>query len=420
MDGRQKPDAQSDSANDLNNEEIIDLKQVAQEGNDEEIIDLTNVLDQPDKEPDALKETTNRLSDTDDAVIDLEEPLSEADTGEEAATSPQKVDDDDIIDLADMETTLEADISASALDKDEDVIDLMETVEPEVPVTEADDMDETMDLESGAEITMTDTIETTEAPEFSLSEEPSPASGEDQNLTLAADENADDEEIIDLADMETAIEADGPNSGIEDSKDEEEEEEEEIIDLLDTVALETRAAEVDDTVGHVPPEETLETDMPDSEKEPNISTTEKSAPMAEENQETRLPDENADDDEIIDLAEMGTAIEPNISDNAEEDSEEDEVIDLVDSVVPETPIVEDIPDDTLEEGLSPTAPSEPSTDTTVPLTEQELEAALERTIRKIYAEKIEHLMIQTIEKTVQREIEKIKQALMENDDDASD
>ena len=58
--------------------------------------------------------------------------------------------------------------------------------------------------------------------------------------------------------------------------------------------------------------------------------------------------------------------------------------------------------------LVPVSPSEP-----VPLTEAQIEAALERTIEKIYGEKIEQLMIRTIEKTVTREIARIKNALLE-------
>ena len=61
-----------------------------------------------------------------------------------------------------------------------------------------------------------------------------------------------------------------------------------------------------------------------------------------------------------------------------------------------------------------------SADATLAVTEQQIEAALEHTIHKVYAEKIEQLLIQTIEKTIRREIEKIKHALMENDDGGAD
>jgi predicted ribosome quality control (RQC) complex YloA/Tae2 family protein len=162
-----------------------------------------------------------------------------------------------------------------------------------------------------------------------------------------------------------------------------------------------------------------------------------------------------DDDLIIDLTGMEAALDADIADPALEDDEDDEdVIDLLDAVEPEalaaetdeladletraeTMLAETLdspqePDigiaeetspafaDPSDEEFAPTALSQPSTTDTVPFTEQQLEAALERTIRRIYAEKIEHLMFQTIEKTVQREIEKIKRALLEDDDELSD
>ena len=72
----------------------------------------------------------------------------------------------------------------------------------------------------------------------------------------------------------------------------------------------------------------------------------------------------------------------------------------------------DIPESVAAPLHVPVSPSEP-----VPLTEAQVEAALERTIEKIYGEKIEQLMIRTIEKTVTREIARIKNALLEDDDD---
>ena len=71
-----------------------------------------------------------------------------------------------------------------------------------------------------------------------------------------------------------------------------------------------------------------------------------------------------------------------------------------------------VPEPVAAPPLVPVSPSEP-----VPLTEAQVTAALERTIEKIYGEKIEQLMIQAVEKTVKREIAKIKSALLEDDDD---
>ena len=62
-----------------------------------------------------------------------------------------------------------------------------------------------------------------------------------------------------------------------------------------------------------------------------------------------------------------------------------------------------------------TMPESPAAEPIRP-TDQQVDAALERVIEKIYSEKIEQMMIQTIEKTVRREIEKIKTALLEDSD----
>ena len=51
------------------------------------------------------------------------------------------------------------------------------------------------------------------------------------------------------------------------------------------------------------------------------------------------------------------------------------------------------------------------------LTEQQLEAALIQAVERIYGEKIEQLLLQTIEKTVRQEIAKIKNALLEDGDE---
>jgi hypothetical protein len=68
----------------------------------------------------------------------------------------------------------------------------------------------------------------------------------------------------------------------------------------------------------------------------------------------------------------------------------------------------------------PAAPPEtPQVEEPLPLTEEQIEAALTRTIEKVYGEKIEQLMLQTIEKTVKREIEKIKTALLDDSDGMS-
>ena len=48
------------------------------------------------------------------------------------------------------------------------------------------------------------------------------------------------------------------------------------------------------------------------------------------------------------------------------------------------------------------------------ITDEKIEAALERVIKKVFYEKIDGLLAEAIEKTVTREIEKLKKALLED------
>jgi hypothetical protein len=51
------------------------------------------------------------------------------------------------------------------------------------------------------------------------------------------------------------------------------------------------------------------------------------------------------------------------------------------------------------------------------ITDEKIEAALERVIKKVFYEKIDRLLAEEIEKTVTREIEKLKKALLEDSPD---
>ena len=477
MDGRQKSDAQSESANDQNNNEVIDLTQVIQEGKNDDVIDLTNVLDQPKKDPDALNETTDPSLDTDDALtdfkeadmdeeglidfaemektleVDIAESLLEEDENEDAidlaeAATPDaaldadlnddskddeeediidlaeaaipdaavdadlddegKDDDEDIIDLmeaATPETAVDADLDDEGKDDDEDIIDLMEAATPEAAVDA--DLDEIADLDPTSAVSPPDPLESAEIIDLNLSTE-----------SIPADENIDDD-IINLAVMEEALETDLSDTLTDDSQDDEEE----ALDLLDSVEPDIQAVQEDNATDSSPSEPPLFADTLDTNEEIDIPTTQDTG----YDEDLLAPDEYDNDDDIIDLAEMEAALDTDTAETIlDDDHKEDEnVIDLLSGAAPKTLEAIDGKDETRDVGLpldtidekppheeSPAAPP-------VSLSEDQIEAALERTIRNIYGEKIEQLMIQTIEKTVLQEIAKIKQALMENDDDVS-
>lgn len=146
--------------------------------------------------------------------------------------------------------------------------------------------------------------------------------------------------------------------------------------------------------------------------------------------------DNGEDEEIIDLSEV---LEPpaDVSDHPDEMEEtaiplldvvtidesstlpqesNDEVIDLL-AVAPSAK------SDHLEPG-SKTDKSESNDNRaekaveTITVTEQQLEDALTRVIENVYGEKIEQLLIQTVEKAIKQEIEEIRRALL--DDNTSD
>ncbi len=133
--------------------------------------------------------------------------------------------------------------------------------------------------------------------------------------------------------------------------------------------------------------------------------------------------ESVDDpEEVIDLAEIDLddeiplSLDPDVTEEPAADSagqidlEPDE--EQPDTVPEETETaVREEPQEAV-----PVVDAAPGSTVDVSFTDEQLEAALERTVEKLYAEKIERLMIETIEKTVTREIEKIKRSLTGSDD----
>ena len=121
MDGRQKPTPQSTIDNDLNDEEIIDLTQIA-EGADDPVIDLDDILERPEPGRHPW-----------DQPAEAAFPAPEAFAGEAPADAPESA-DDTVIELTEMvpapgaatEAPAEDAIPISDLDeRDEEVIDLL-------------------------------------------------------------------------------------------------------------------------------------------------------------------------------------------------------------------------------------------------------------------------------------------------------
>lgn len=293
MDGRLEPNPQPENENDLNDEDVIDLTQIAEEEDDGDIIELKDVLVQPDQAPDEADEN-------EDAVISLEDTIPADDAIQLADEA-----DDEIIELMDMATTLETDIAeweeeASTAQEDEAVVDLVDPAEIDAPEEDAlespfsDDGEEIVELVDAVEPAVVDPNE--EAVDRETPEEAARTSGPDSEQTLfEVDEHP--------------LDGDGPPAP-----------------GFDEPATATERAEPP-APANMPDEASLTTEMP----------------------------------------------------------------------------------------LAAASPSGNPPAGSIPLNDEQVEKALERVIEKIYGQRIEHLMIQTIEKTVRREIEKIKHALTADD-----
>ncbi|WP_319409145.1 hypothetical protein [uncultured Desulfosarcina sp.] len=391
MDGRQKPDPQPENENELNDEQAIDLTQIVEGGDNGDIIDLTEILEEPEQalddgvEPEEAiiplvdtipaNTSTELPEDTDDEIIDLTAVAAAPETpavktAAEPAPMPDEDDgDEEVIDLMDVATTLETDLTEA---------------EPEAPATiseesvsKTEDDDEVIDLMDVATTLETDLTETEPEVSATISEE-----------SIATAEDEDD--VIDLMDVANTPETDTADTErqghgtISEETTGITEADEPIIDLLDAVE---------------PPPEEAETAV-DADDELTDLETRAQAILTDATDafDYETPEEAAEtagpDSDFMVFEDDGTI------------TDESETPAIVDN---EPKIPEPVTDDML---FVPVSPSEP-----ISLTEAQLEAALERTVEKIYGEKIEQLMIRAIEKTVTREIARIKNALLEDDDD---
>ena len=431
MDGRQKPDADPENKNDLNDDEIIDLTKVLQDGDNDDIINLTEVLEQPDR-PAAL---------TDDNVSEAAIPLTDAIASDEAADISQE-NEDDIIDLTNMEVAAETaadDLPASSMEEDgeapeEEIIDLMDvatTLESEISATEIEGSDVGREVATEPEEDeeeIIDLMDVATAAEPGGSDAAAPeAMVED---TVAPDEDQD--EIIDLLEVTTPVE---PETAQMDhaAADEAVEADEEIIDLTDVAPTAPAALESESQAPEIAPAETVVT-----EDEEPIELTDVASPEESQTAEAEVD---------VDQPAIGEADLPDEDEFADLENRADAM--LTDTVAPldfETPLeaaetagpdaefglleTESLAEEA--DGPEPvkaadapageamfapaTTPGEPALPEAPSLTAEQVDDALTRVIEKVYGEKIEQLMLQTIEKTVTREIEKIKAALLENDD----
>lgn len=212
------------------------------------------------------------------------------------------------------------------------------------------------------------------------------------------DEQKGDEEIIDLlqAAEEQEPAEDEAIIELEEEADEESKDDEEIIDLLE--AAEESPKEDQD--------ESMDTDEQEpAEDDAIIDLTVTASETPQEIEDIGEPISEAADasHEFDDIEELDNDLIKEAEDFADE-LDTDSIIDgaleddFADSLGIELDDKEGVSGDHFEADK---------------ITDEKLEAALERVIKKVFYEKIDGLLAEAIEKTVTREIERLKKALLE-------
>jgi len=214
------------------------------------------------------------------------------------------------------------------------------------------------------------------------------------DLTEVVEESAGQEDVIELTDVVDEPVEEMPAWG-------ETPVEAPVIELTDVaVVAEADAALVEEA--DAAPEPALEEDEP----EPAVAQAEESTSGDLEFADMELDIEEGSDDGLFDS--MGMNLEADLLPSEEDASELDfnlstqelsDAIDLLDAKLAEEP---------------PQAPEmeEPALGGPAALQSEELETALENVIRRMFAEKIDHLLNEAIEKTVSTEIARLKEQLL--------
>jgi hypothetical protein len=197
-----------------------------------------------------------------------------------------------------------------------------------------------------------------------------PIEDQEEIVPTETEESVEDEEIFELTDeiIDTS------------------QNDEEIIDLMDTVAEISIEPDEDEEIIELIPESG---DTPTEIKEigESIFTTDDPSPESDDipGLESDLFEEPIDFDEKLDKE---VSMDPSLKD------------DFADSLGIELETGEDIPEGSLEAGR---------------ISDEQIEAALERVIKKMFYKKIDGILVEVIEKTVKKEIERLKNILLEEE-----
>jgi hypothetical protein len=201
---------------------------------------------------------------------------------------------------------------------------------------------------------------------------------EDEEI-IELKEEIDDDEILDLLDAVEELPIEGEQIlELADEIIEPSQNDEEIIDLMDTVEDE----EIIELIA-----ESGDTPKEIEEIGESVFTTGDPSPESDDipGLESDLYEGTIDFDAEFD---QEVSMDPSLKD------------DFADSLGIELETGEDIPEGSLEAGR---------------VSDEQIEAALERVIKKMFYEKIDGILVEVIEKTVKREIERLKNILLEEE-----
>jgi hypothetical protein len=222
------------------------------------------------------------------------------------------------------------------------------------------------------------------------------SAAEDDEIIELSDDlilEEEDDGVIDLVDLAEIEEPPGPATSIDRPEPSREPEEEEVVDLSEMV-LERDIADDVEAIRSIEPDDEptpafeleppfAELEQADAEELPDIDA------LLEESPDATTPEEEKNIDELA--ASLG--------------------INLADAE----------PVETAADGAVSERETGPQAAPAINLQDvsaEQLDAALERVIEKVYGEKIEGLLFEAIEKKITREIERLKTALLKDDTDS--
>jgi hypothetical protein len=341
----------------------------------------------PEAGPDdrARKDLTMGAAELDEEDEEIIELTDIVDPSELQAAAAQEADDEEIIELTDIVDPRELQAADISMGDDEEIIELTDIVDPS-------------ELRVSAVIAPPDETESGQETVAEAAEDP------------AAGAALEDDEYEDLLEMIDTLDAEDLLVGIDENLADEDWDltaDEETADSEPALA----ADEVSHEAGGEPDETQADASAKDQEYEDLLETIDMLDP----------------EDLLVSVDEAGLLESGDDAETVAEPAapDEDDVLTLLDVLNHGTPETEDEPPadqsrtDAGEDATHPTAGPEAEEETgrkVRALTDQEVEAAVERILKSKYADTIERIIANAVEKAVNREIEIIKRAMLDGDE----